>query len=91
MSNINYYSVGCHKNLTKPCHELMNTLEACKTCVWNKPETIKCSNGPFRCPVCNGSGIVPVGFYHSVSGSYLSSNAGPDTCRSCNGTGIIWG
>jgi hypothetical protein len=45
---------------------------------------------PFKCPVCNGSGIVPTGFYHSTSGHYLSTNASPEGCRSCGGSGIVY-
>jgi len=41
---------------------------------------------PHKCPVCNGKGVVPGGFYSSV-GDYGSSIT---TCRSCV-NGIIWG
>jgi len=44
---------------------------------------------PFKCPVCNGSGIVPPGFYISTSG-FSTTNYSSDTCRACNGMGIIW-
>lgn len=46
---------------------------------------------PYKCPVCNGKGIVPTGFYNSLSGYYISSTTVSEKCRSCNGTGIIWG
>ena len=42
---------------------------------------------PHRCPVCNGVGKVPAGFY---SMGIASTTSMPETCRSCNGTGIIW-
>jgi hypothetical protein len=41
---------------------------------------------PHRCPVCEGRGFVPAGFY---SGSQ-STSANPELCRSCATTGIIW-
>ena len=39
-----------------------------------------------RCPVCNGKGIVPAGFY-----SYGNASTGTvdETCRSCKGSGYI--
>lgn len=45
---------------------------------------------PYCCPVCNGKGIVPNGFYTSLGNMGSSTNASPEKCRSCNGTGIIW-
>jgi len=42
---------------------------------------------PYCCPVCNGSGNVPNGFYDAG----LTIITSPETCRSCNGTGIIYG
>lgn len=44
-----------------------------------------------RCPVCNGSGLVPNGFYMQTSGSWSTNSTAPETCRSCGGTGIVWG
>lgn len=41
------------------------------------------------CPVCNGNGLVPNGFYNQTSGNWYSTDITPDTCKSCNGTGII--
>lgn len=46
---------------------------------------------PYRCPVCNGSGLAPNGFYNQTSGHWLTTSFTPETCRSCNGTGIVWG
>jgi hypothetical protein len=46
---------------------------------------------PYCCPICNGKGIVPQGFYSTgYDGGYLSNSTTPDTCKSCGGTGIIW-
>ena len=42
---------------------------------------------PYLCPVCQGHGTVPVGFYSMTT---LSSNVVPDKCRTCQGLGIIW-
>ena len=52
----------------------------------------KSRNGkkPYCCPVCNGNGQVPNGFYNQVSGVWATSSITPETCRSCNGTGVLW-
>ena len=42
---------------------------------------------PHRCPVCEGRGHVPAGFY---VGKGSATSANPEGCRSCNGTGILW-
>lgn len=46
---------------------------------------------PYKCPVCNGKGFVPTGFYNSLSDYYISTSTAGEKCRSCNGTGITWG
>ena len=47
---------------------------------------------PFVCPVCNGRGLVPNGFYRAIGGQgWSSSSLEPEKCRSCWGTGIVWG
>ena len=41
-----------------------------------------------KCPVCNGSGQVPFGFYdpwYWAGGTYFTF----ETCRTCQGKGII--
>ena len=43
------------------------------------------------CPVCNGNGLVPNGFYMQTSSHWSTSSITPETCRSCGGTGIVWG
>lgn len=45
---------------------------------------------PYKCPICNGTGIVPGGFYFSVNG-YCSTTNTTEICRQCQGSGIIWG
>ena len=45
---------------------------------------------PYRCPICNGTGIVPGGFYWSVNGHSTSTNT-TEMCRQCHGSGLIWG
>jgi len=44
---------------------------------------------PFLCPVCQGRGVVPQGFY-SPYPTGLTTSTEPDKCRSCM-DGIIWG
>jgi hypothetical protein len=46
---------------------------------------------PYKCPVCDGSGLVSRPPY--VAGDapvWTSTSCGPWTCRACSGTGIIW-
>ena len=44
----------------------------------------------YVCPVCNGRGHVPNGFYLAVGTSYYSTTStSPETCRSCGGKGYI--
>ena len=51
------------------------------------PETKK---QPYKCPVCDGRGVVPAGFY-SCYPEYTCSDANNVPCRACKGKGIIWG
>jgi len=44
---------------------------------------------PYCCPVCGGNGLVPGGFYDSISSTLVSSET-TEKCRSCV-KGIIWG
>ena len=39
---------------------------------------------PFKCPVCEGRGDVPNGFYYQGPGTAAHE------CRTCKGAGIIW-
>lgn len=43
---------------------------------------------PWCCPVCQGRGWVPVGFYESWAVNPTSANP---SCKSCDSTGIVWG
>ncbi len=45
---------------------------------------------PCRCPVCNGNGLVPPGFYGQTSGQWSTTLTTPESCRSCGGSGIVW-
>lgn len=43
-----------------------------------------------KCPVCGGSGSVPLGFYDSIGwGGSTSAWSPTETCRCCQGKGII--
>jgi len=43
----------------------------------------------YKCPVCNGRGLVPAGFYRD--GGYSTYYvAGEQVCRACGGQGVIW-
>jgi len=47
---------------------------------------------PYKCPICNGHGNVPGGFYLAADGvETYTSSATTEPCRACNGIGIIWG
>ena len=44
---------------------------------------------PHKCPICNGTGKAPNGFYEST-GTWTTKHANPEPCRTCKGTGIVW-
>jgi hypothetical protein len=44
---------------------------------------------PHTCPVCQGRGVLPAGFYHPSGAASLTSTA-PERCRSCSGKGYLW-
>lgn len=39
-----------------------------------------------RCPVCEGRGNVPTGFYTRATGA---TSTAPETCQACDGKGIL--
>lgn len=45
----------------------------------------------FKCPVCDGSGLVsrPPGVAGDQT-TWVSTDTGPYACRACGGTGIVW-
>ena len=43
-----------------------------------------------KCPVCNGRGLVPYGFYQSQSGKWTAGGIGDELCKSCHGSGVVW-
>lgn len=46
---------------------------------------------PYKCPVCNGKGLVPNGFYLAIgTDTYSTSSTKPEECKSCV-NGIVWG
>ena len=42
---------------------------------------------PHKCPVCEGRGHVPAGFYARATAMH---NTAPETCKACDGAGVIW-
>ena len=42
---------------------------------------------PHLCPVCQGKGTVPAGFYGHGD---LTSTLTPEQCRTCQGFGMVW-
>lgn len=44
---------------------------------------------PHRCPVCDGQGNVPKGFYQSEAG-LIYVDADTALCKSCWGAGVVW-
>lgn len=41
-----------------------------------------------KCPVCEGRGLLPHGFY-IPNEQFTSSNTTPEICKTCGGKGII--
>jgi len=43
------------------------------------------------CPVCNGRGHLPIGFYTNTNpnGTGSSASTAPETCKTCLGSGVI--
>lgn len=40
------------------------------------------------CPICQGRGFVPEGFYRTTSGSWSSTSTLTEICRTCKGSGV---
>ena len=86
-----YSQIICPYNIDKSCAELRNSILQCETCAWSKDYTYTISSKvPYRCPICEGRGIVPGGFYISLSGGWGTSTNVTEPCRSCAGSGIIY-
>lgn len=45
---------------------------------------------PHRCPVCDGRGNVPYGFYSGQPVGSTTAAPLPEPCRSCAGSGLVW-
>lgn len=45
---------------------------------------------PFRCPVCNGCGAMPLDFYGGIIDEYTSLGVNHVVCKTCNGKGVVW-
>lgn len=48
---------------------------------------------PFKCPVCEGRGIVPAWFYilPPPMAQITAADTGSRVCRPCGGMGVLWG
>ena len=55
-----------------------------------KLKLIGATREPHRCPVCQGNGLVPNGFYRQTSRAWSTSDATPEQCKSCAGSGLVW-
>jgi len=44
---------------------------------------------PHCCPVCEGKGIVPNGFYLYPQQEYATTSTAPEMCKACCGKGYI--
>lgn len=55
----------------------------------NKEYNVECGKQriPHRCPVCDGIGFVPSGFYSPCGTTSFSA----EQCKTCNGSGVVWG
>lgn len=75
-------------SLKKEIEETKPKVTLSSPSVWVSP----ISQTPYKCPVCEGRGIVPNGFYDipNTQNVYTSSNVAPHTCKSCSGSGIIY-
>lgn len=49
---------------------------------------------PHLCPVCDGKGLVPNGFYEITTEAWTTGNIKEgetgEKCRTCGGLGIVW-
>jgi len=70
-----------------PPHEMCNFYTSEHTYVVSVP-----SKQPFKCPVCNGTGLVsrPQEIAGDID-SWTSNSTNPYPCKACAGTGIVWG
>ena len=42
-----------------------------------------------KCPVCEGRGIVPKGFYNFIGGNNVTNSSLGEQCRACGGKGYV--
>ncbi len=58
----------------------------------NAPAWRQLASEPHRCPVCDGRGTVPLGFYDGTVDHSGTTTTVPHTenCRSCLGVGVLW-
>ena len=43
-----------------------------------------------KCPICEGKGIVPSGFYNTLPGCTSISSNSYETCRNCESKGVVF-
>lgn len=70
-----------------PATRTDGTCDLCAASMVNQVHRRACA----RCPVCEGRGLLPRGFYEAVGcESWAVGDLGPETCRSCAGHGYVW-
>lgn len=84
--------IGATKRYVKSIEEPYNSHKNDSLEIYEIPPDSIFTTGrtPHKCPICNGRGIVPGGFYNSTSDTWTSSTTS-EPCRQCGGSGIIWG
>jgi hypothetical protein len=80
------------------CEEVAETIESLEELMEGETSSCKCggkcskhetTQETCKCPVCGGNGLVPNGFYNTVTGEIMTNSVAPEKCRSCDGTGIV--
>ena len=80
--------------MKKEINDLLLKMQTGENCIGETAENLLALFGksltPYKCPVCNGNGLVSNGFYSQMSGHWTTSSTTSEACRSCN-YGVVWG